>query len=97
MKVEIVAEARDELQAAAEFYATNADVNLARAFLDEFERAVKLIVNSPNLGTAFNGSRRRYPLRRFPYSLIYQAMPDLLRIVAVAHQRRCPGYWKKRK
>jgi toxin ParE1/3/4 len=73
MNVEIIPEAFNELRAATEFYAAKADANLARVFLAEFERAVKLIACSPNLGSAFNG-----------------------RIVAVAHQRRRPGYWKKR-
>lgn len=96
MNVEIVPEALDELRAATEFYAANADTKLARVFLDEFERAVKLVASSPSLGSVFNG-RRRYPMRRFPYSVIYQVTSDTLRIVAVAHQRRRPGYWKKRK
>jgi toxin ParE1/3/4 len=97
MKVEIVPAALDELHAATAFYVASADVALARAFMAEFERALELIAGSPNLGSPFNGSRRRYPMRRFPYSLIYQLTPDALRVVAVAHQRRRPGYWKSRK
>lgn len=38
MNVEIVTEAGDELQAAAEFYAASADRELARVFLAEFKR-----------------------------------------------------------
>jgi hypothetical protein len=39
---------------------------------------------------------RRLVLIRFPYVLIYSFTPDMLRIVAVAHARRRPGYWRAR-
>jgi toxin ParE1/3/4 len=97
MNVEIVTEAGDELQAAAEFYAASADRELARVFLAEFNRALTLIASNPGLGRALNGNCRKFLMRRFPYSLIYQVKFDTLRILAVAHQRRRPAYWKKRK
>ncbi len=39
---------------------------------------------------------RKLVLTRFPYFLIYSFFPDLLRVVAVAHARRRPGYWRSR-
>ena len=47
-------------------------------------------------GAVFRGSRRRYLFRRFPYSIIYQITNDELRIIAVAHHRRRPGYSSNR-
>jgi len=39
---------------------------------------------------------RRCRLHRFPYSVIYtQDGADIL-VLAVAHQHRKPGYWRKR-
>jgi hypothetical protein len=35
-------------------------------------------------------------MRRFPYSLIYAALVDEIRILAVAHHSRRPGYWRDR-
>ncbi|MBK7425134.1 MAG: type II toxin-antitoxin system RelE/ParE family toxin [Propionivibrio sp.] len=43
------------------------------------------------------GTRRQYNFRRFPYSIIYQVTVEELRILAVAHHRRRPGYWSGRK
>jgi hypothetical protein len=34
---------------------------------------------------------------RFPYSIVYKQDPDKIVIVAIAHQRRRPGYWQRRK
>lgn len=33
---------------------------------------------------------------RFPYHVVYLELPDRLQILAVAHDRRRPGYWKTR-
>jgi plasmid stabilization system protein ParE len=93
----IVPAALAELQEAAAFYAAQANVDMARAFVDEFERVVNLIFSSPQLGAIFRGNCRRYFLRKFPYSVIYQITQDELRVLALAHQRRRPSYWSKRK
>ena len=39
---------------------------------------------------------RRYLLCKLPYSIIHQASGNLVRIYAVAHVKRRPGYWKDR-
>lgn len=97
MRLVIVPDALAELQDAAAFYSTQVNVDFARAFVDEFERVVNLIFSSPQLGATFRGNRRRYFLRKFPYSVIYQVAQDELRVLALAHQRRRPSYWTKRK
>ncbi len=96
MRLVVVPAALDELRDGAAFYAANANVDLGLAFVAEFERAAMILAN-PNIGAPFRGTRRRYFLRRFPYSIIYQPIADEIRIVAVAHQRRRPGYWAGRK
>ena len=39
---------------------------------------------------------RRYLMRRFPYLVVYRATPDKLQVIAVAHGKRKPGYWRNR-
>ena len=39
---------------------------------------------------------RSFLLRRFPFALVYRIEPDVLRVIALAHQRRRPNYWRKR-
>lgn len=97
MRLVIVPAALAELRNAAAFYTAQANIDLARAFVDEFERVANLIFSSPHLGAIFRGKHRRYFLRKFPYSVIYQVTQDELRVLALAHHRRRPTYWAKRK
>lgn len=55
-----------------------------------------LALDSPELGTPGAFRVRRLALRRFPYLLVYEATEASLRIVAVAHGKRKPGYWASR-
>ena len=35
-------------------------------------------------------------LDRYPYTLFYRVAEDAVLVVAVAHQKRMPGYWRRR-
>lgn len=96
MKISIAAEAEEELIAGARFYAQQSDIELGFAFIVEFERSVELLRKQPKLGAPWRGTNRRMPLRRFPYSIIYLLLPEEIRVLAIAHQRRKPGYWSGR-
>jgi plasmid stabilization system protein ParE len=39
---------------------------------------------------------RRYHLRHFPYTVMYEVLGEKVTIFAIAHQRRRPGYWQDR-
>jgi len=41
--------------------------------------------------------RAKVPVRRFPYGVVYRKTPSVIRILAVMHLMRKPGYWKERK
>jgi plasmid stabilization system protein ParE len=69
---------------------------LGAEFLAEVERAARRIVSFPQHGSPYLAGTRRIVLRRFPYSVVYSPDPEDLLVVAVAHQRRKPGYWKGR-
>lgn len=90
-------EAEEELAQAVAFYAEQASTSVAIAFLSEFTRAARLVAANPGLGTRTSRERRLFPLHRFPYSLVYRAEDDGIRIGAVAHHSRRPGYWRGRK
>jgi toxin ParE1/3/4 len=93
VKLNIAPAAIAELELAAAFYAEQANATLGLAFVAEFERAANFVATNPSIGSIFYQTRRRYVLRRFPYSIIYQVKTDELRILAVAHHRRKPGFW----
>lgn len=65
-------------------------------FLDDVQRVVDHLRTFPKLGQSIAGGFRRALLRRFPFLLIYADQPESILIIAVAHQRREPDYWRER-
>ncbi len=59
-------------------------------------KAAEDYTDSPQLGPLLDFSRRRMIVRKFPYSLIYEVAGRELVVLAVAHGRRRPSYWRKR-
>jgi len=58
--------------------------------------AASAIERAPSTWPTYDHDTRRFLLRRFPYSVIYRVEPSRIVIVAIAHGRRRPGYWKER-
>ena len=60
---------------------------------------VELINSHPEIGEPTSADRktRRALVPRFPYQVVYRLRPDEIVIVAVAHLKRRPGYWKIRR
>lgn len=71
--------------------------NLGLDFLDELESVLSLVAENPHLGAIHHRSFRRVLLQRFPFAVFYLVEGDVIRVMAVAHQRRMPGYWSKRR
>ncbi len=90
------AEAEADLSDAVAFYRARASVAVASGFLTEFARAADLISANPGVGTPTLKGRRIFPMRRFPYSLIYRVIDGDAQVSAVAHQKRKPAFWIER-
>lgn len=88
--------ADEELVAGAVHYAKEASARIAERFIAEFERSVQLMQEFPDIGAPWREPIRRLPIRRFPYSIVYYHSGEVLRILAIAHQKRKPGYWRGR-
>lgn len=69
---------------------------LGLAFASEVRRSINLILAHPEIGGPTGQGFRCLVLRRFPFSVMYRANDSAVYIIAVAHQHRRPGYWKKR-
>lgn len=96
MKISLNAQAELELVEGAASYARKVNRELGESFIAEFDRSARLLGEYPRLGATWRGRIRRLPLRRFPYSIVYYVGESEVRILAVAHQRRRPGFWKGR-
>jgi toxin ParE1/3/4 len=90
-------EAIQELDNAVAYYAERS-FKAATAFEAAIEAGVHSIAQHPNRHAFLrNTGKRVYRLDRFPYHIIYEELPDLIWIDAIAHERRHPDYWKNRK
>ena len=60
--------------------------------------AMVLIESHPEIGSPRHGHRaaRQFRVRGFPYVLAYRIRPTDVYVVAVAHAKRRPGYWRHR-
>jgi len=84
-----------ELNEAAEFYDVESP-GLGSVFLDEVERVLSDVVAFPEAAPPLLGRVRKRLLAKFPYALLYSLPPDEIRILAVAHLKRRPFYWRGR-
>lgn len=86
-----------ELREAVRWY-EHRRAGLGAELLDAVSAALSLIATNPTAGASLSedGLTRRVLMARFPYQVVYRIRPAEIVIVAVAHLKRRPGYWKNR-
>jgi plasmid stabilization system protein ParE len=75
--------------------------HLGVEFFDSVDATIDQIVLLPDAGSLVPRMPADLPVRRravprFPYHVVYVHIHDQIRILAIAHDRRRPGYWKGR-
>jgi plasmid stabilization system protein ParE len=95
LPVELDPRAEEEARVAFLWYLERSE-RAAAAFEREIERAIERIGQSPEVYPITEDELRRYLLDRFPYTVLYAIGPANVRIVAISHQHRRPGYWLPR-
>ena len=88
--------AREEFLAAAGRY-DSSSAGLGEEFVKEVERIVERIAIFPDHGSPHLVGTRRAVIRKFPFDVVYLSTDGPIVIVAVAHHRRSPGYWRDRR
>ncbi len=94
--VKIHSEAYAEAEEARTWYGEKSQ-GLGLEFLDEVDRAIKVIQESPAVWPTYTEGTRRFLLHRFPFGIIYQHDEIKIQIWAIMHLSRKPEYWKNRK
>jgi plasmid stabilization system protein ParE len=84
-----------EIEAAAQWYAERSPI-AAAAFAAEVDTCVERVREAPERWPRYVHGTRRYLFPHFPFSLVYRVRHGELEIVAVAHHKRRPGYWRSR-
>ncbi len=93
-------DASAELREAARWYEQR-HTGLGARFVVEVDVAVRSAARWPHSGAPVPGVREELQLRRlrvgrFPYHVVYLLADDVIHVLAVAHDRRRPGYWASR-
>ena len=87
--------ADDEVLESARFYEARSK-GLGWRFLRAVQDAEARIARSPRAFPFFDDPVRKCVLAGFPFNLLFQIDDEGLFVVAVAHQRRRSGYWRRR-
>lgn len=94
--VRLLAQARQEIRDAAEYYETRA-AGLGVDFTTRLDSAVLDIRENPEGWPFVLKNIRRRMVSRFPYGLLYRVDAEEIVVSAVMHLRRHPSYWQGRK
>jgi len=94
--VVIQAAARQELRETTAWY-RESNPSVADRFLNEVFKTLESIEKASAAGRWIPfvpGSARRMKVAAFPYYVIFEELADRIEILAIAHNRRRPGYWR---
>ena len=93
-------EADAEYRLAGRYYEERLE-HLGIEFFDAVDATIDHILELPRAGTLVPRMPADLPIRRravtrFPYHVVYLETGTDIRILAIAHDRRKPGYWRGR-
>jgi len=100
IRFRIEPEASAELGEAALWYERQRQ-GLGGEFLEAVDEALEFVGRFPRAGAPVLNVPpelpvRRVPVKRFPFHVVYLALSDVIRVLAIAHDSRLPGYWHSR-
>lgn len=93
-RLKLLSAARAEIRAAMLWYESR-QRGLGGELIAVIDEALEKIARQPEVAPRWRADRpyRKQAVRRFPYIIFFELDDDVITIVAVAHQRRRPGYW----
>ena len=65
-------------------------------FANAVDAALTAVATDPQRFVAVDQLHRVCPVRRFPFRIVYRIVENRVLVVAVAHAKRRPGYWRDR-
>ena len=95
MVVDFHPEATTELAESADWYTEHSGV-AAQDFLVAVDLVISSIVDDPARFAKIDEVHRSCSVARFPFQIVFRHDELRVVIVAVAHAKRRPGYWRSR-
>jgi plasmid stabilization system protein ParE len=89
-------EAIAEAETAARWYRERSPQAAAR-FVEEVNLVIERILEAPDRWPRGPHGSRKLKLPCFPFLINYREIHGVIQVLAVAHGKRLPGYWKIRK
>lgn len=95
-RVRVLAQAEEDASAAAEWYEAQ-NHGLGERFLAAVVATIDRVADGPAqyVRLELAPKYRRARVQRFPYAVVFSVQGEEIEIVAVAHERRAPGYWHR--
>src|SRR4051812_47276820 len=95
MRVRFHPAAAAEVERAQAWY-EDRSVLAAAGFLQELTRAIQRMRIAPERHPVAEHGTRRIVLEQYPFTVFYVTRREEIFVIAVAHQKRRPGYWADR-
>jgi plasmid stabilization system protein ParE len=93
--LEVLPEAEAEAREAFQWYLERSPL-VADAFRAELFDAIDGLATTARDWPEDEDGFRHYHLKRYPYTVMYEVVDRQVTVLAIAHQRRRPGYWQNR-
>jgi len=87
--------AREEFDEAFDWYAKRSR-DAAVGFATAVDATLDAILQAPDHFAGTFAGCRFARTKRYPYLIIFRSSPRGVSVIAVAHSRRRPGYWRPR-
>lgn len=93
--VRLLLEAEGDLSEASAFLEERVE-GLGVDLTVEVGHAIARLEENPYVGPPLARGARKLRVNRFPYNLVYRILPEEVLVLAIAHHRRRPAYWRSR-
>ena len=96
MRIDFHPAATEELELSADWYAARSETAAIR-FVEKIDAALQKIASDPKRFPRCDARHQACAVERFPFQIVFRNDGDRIIIIAVAHAKRRPNYWQRRK
>lgn len=95
LRVDYLPAARRDFDESFDWYAKRSTQAAVR-FANAVDAALTAAATNPERFVTVDDLHRECPVKRFPFRIVYRIVGNLILVVAIAHAKRRPGYWRDR-
>ena len=95
LPIRLLAEARDEFDAASDWYEQQ-QAGLGAAFVARVREVLQRVSVHPQQHAVVYKDVRKAVVRQFPYIVLYREEPGEIVVISILHTMRDPSIWQSR-